>query len=125
MSWVAVAIGAGAGLVKSEAIDAPKAERQRTLAAATQRYSPWTGLKADPVQEADPMGSMLQYGATGASIGQGLKSADADTALKNAQTDWLKRNPYNYGTASSAAMGGAGGAASSPSSPWSLGNFKY
>jgi hypothetical protein len=69
MSWVAVGIGAAVGLTKAYAVDAPKEARQRKLAAATQRYSPWTGLKAGSVQEADPFGSTLQGGMAGATYG--------------------------------------------------------
>lgn len=78
--WIGLG-AAGAGLIKAEAIDGPKAERQRKLAAATQRYSPWTGLKANAVQEADPFGSALQYGATGASLGANIQSAQNQSDL--------------------------------------------
>lgn len=119
MSWVAVAVGAGVGLTKAELIDQPKADRQRKLAASTQRYSPWTGLQAQPVQEADPMGSMLQYGATGASMGSNMK-------LQKAQTDWL--NAGGSPTAPAAFSGSYGPAQVQPSyaggmqgasNPWS------
>lgn len=70
MSWVMVAVGVGTGVAKSELVDRPKEDRQRKLAAATQRYSPWTGLKAQPVQEADPFGSALQGGMAGATFAQ-------------------------------------------------------
>jgi len=73
MPILAMAIGAGAGLLKSELVDRPKEKRQRKLAAATQRYSPWTGLQAGQVQEADPMGSAIAFGATGAQIGTGME----------------------------------------------------
>lgn len=108
MSWAAVAIGGGSMLLKSELIDAPKAERQRKLAAETQRYSPWTGLKANPVQEADPFGSTLQGAAAGASAGSQMK-------LQNAQADWLNKNPYNSSTGANAAMG----------NPWQSSNINY
>lgn len=86
--WGALGIGAGLGLLKSLAIDAPKEARQRKVAAATQRYSPWTGLQAQPVQEADPFGSALQFGATGAMLGQGIQNADATKNLQDAMAKY-------------------------------------
>jgi hypothetical protein len=44
--------------------DMGKESRQRQLAASTQRYSPWTGLKANEIEEANPIGTLAQgYGA--------------------------------------------------------------
>lgn len=77
----------GGGLLKSELIDAPRAAKERQLAAATQAYSPWTGLKAQPVHEPDPAGSALQFGATGAALGQ---SSEMNDAMKG----WLSRNGW-------------------------------
>lgn len=97
MSWIMVGV-AGAGLVKSELVDAPKEARQRQLAATTQRLSPWTGLKANPIDEADPLGSTLQGGAQGMAIGQSMqnsaaagKLADSQNALLKAQTAKLNQ----------------------------------
>jgi hypothetical protein len=81
-----LAIGAGAGLLKSELVDAPKERRERTLAAATQKYSPWTGLQAQPIQQADPLGSAIQFGATGAALGSAINSANAANNYLNAKT---------------------------------------
>lgn len=89
-AMIGLGIGALTGIIKSEAIDAPKAERERTLAAATQRYSPWTGLKASPVQEADPVGSALSFGSQGASLGQNFQGAQDVSSLRNAQADFYK-----------------------------------
>ncbi len=63
------AIAAAAGVAKSEFVDKPKADRQRTLQAAKEKWSPWTGQHAEPVQEADPFGSALGFGVQGAQIG--------------------------------------------------------
>lgn len=69
MLWaLPLAMGA-AGLLKGQLIDKPRERRDRTLAAETQRYSPWTGLRANPVREADPFGSMLQGGMAGLQMG--------------------------------------------------------
>lgn len=122
MPFTALAIGAGVGLLKSQTIDKAKEAKQRELAAETQRYSPWTGLKADPVKTADPLGSMLQYGATGAALGQNMQSAGD-------MHDYMKDNPYashlnfNVGNAQPVTGGGNGLA----NNPWSsmLGQNPY
>lgn len=88
-----LAIGAGAGLLKSELVDKPKENYQRKLAAATQRYSPWTGLKAGPIELADPLGSALQYGTTGAQMGNAYN-------MSQAQQGWLNRGGSPTYTAS-------------------------
>lgn len=67
---VGAGIGALAGLLKSELVDKPREDRDRELAAATQRLNPFTGLKAAPIREADPIGTAMQFGLTGASLGQ-------------------------------------------------------
>lgn len=82
-------IGAGGGLLKSVTVDKAREDRQRKLAAATQRYSPWTQLQAQPIQEADPFGSTLGYGGLGADQGQKIQNAQANNALVKAQTSWL------------------------------------
>lgn len=87
-------IGAGGGLLKSFLSDQPRAERQRKLAAETARYSPWTGMNPQAVQEADPFGSALQFGTTGAMLGQGLQSQAANDKFGN---DWLKIERAKYG----------------------------
>lgn len=105
MPFTALAIGAGVGLLKSEMIDRPKEQRQRALAASTQRYSPWTGLKANPIQEADPVGSALTYGSTGAQMGANMQDSAAKNNLMNAQSQWLKNNPSSYSAAAPMATG--------------------
>lgn len=108
MPFTALAIGAGAGLLKAELVDKPQADRQRKLAAATQRYSPWTGLQAQPVKEADPVGSALSFGATGAQLGAGYQDSMAKKKLMEAQASWLDKNPYNFSTASTGVGSGMG-----------------
>jgi hypothetical protein len=65
-------IGAALGLGKNLFFDAPKEKAQRRLAAETARFSPWTGLSSSsvPITPADPLGSVIQGGLTGASMGQ-------------------------------------------------------
>ena len=79
MSWVAVAM-AGAGLLKSELVDKPKAEKQRELRAAEIRYSPWTKMgPSTQIQEADPLGSMMQGATTGMMMGGAMKDPAPQT----------------------------------------------
>lgn len=87
MALTGLAIAAAIGLAKSEMVDKPKEDRQRKLAAETQRNSPWTGLKAGNIQEADPWGTAMQYGATGAQMGAGASAkAPATGAASTAGT---------------------------------------
>ena len=100
MPLIALAIGAGVGLIKSEAIDRPREERQRKLKAETQRYSPWTGMQGGNIQEADPFGSALAFGSTGAQIQSGLAQQQineklADRALQAPMTTNYNFNPYS------------------------------
>lgn len=104
MSWVAAGIAA-AGIIKSQTVDKNKENRERKLAASTQQYSPWTGLTANPIKEADPFGSALQYGATGAALKQNIQAS-------NDMHDYLTKNPWaspkiNYNMNA----GGGGGSA--------------
>jgi len=63
-------IASALGLIKSFAIDQPREARERTLAAKTAEFSPFTGLAPQQVQEADPFGTALQFGLGGFDIGQ-------------------------------------------------------
>lgn len=94
--WIPLAAGLGAGLLKSEAVDRPREKRQRRLAAETQRYSPWTGMTAQPVQEADPFGSAFQGGLTGLSLGQGMEMMKGQKELADAQMRYLDRLGPRY-----------------------------
>lgn len=83
---------AGLGLVKGLTVDKAKENRQRQLAAETQRYSPWTGMQAQAIQNADPLGSAMQGGFTGFSLGQGMQNQAAgqkfaDSYMKNMDAD--------------------------------------
>lgn len=74
-------IGAGLGVLKSENIDKPRAAAQSRLAAQTTRFSPFTGLRGQLPQPADPFGTALQFGATGLQLGQNLERTNAFTEL--------------------------------------------
>ncbi len=76
----AALIGAGAGAAKSEFSDKPREARQRKLAAETIRWSPWTHMQAQPIQEADLLGSTVQGGLTGLSMGQNMGLSGQEAA---------------------------------------------
>ena len=80
-----IGVMAGLGLAKSELIDRPREERQRRQAAITARWSPWTGMAPGGIQEADPLGTAMESGLTGAMLSQNqqkLDAADAAAAAK-------------------------------------------
>lgn len=68
--------GVAAGLLKNYLVDAPAAERDRKLQSQIARYSPWTGLAPTKVNEANPFNSALQFGSTGAALGQESEKND-------------------------------------------------
>ncbi len=63
--------GAIAGGVKAK-MAADKEAKDRQLAADTQRFSPWTGMQAGPIEQANPVGDVLQGATAGGMFGQGL-----------------------------------------------------
>lgn len=83
-------IGAGTGLLKSQAVDVPAAQRQAKLQAEIAKMSPWSKMQPDvgsvtaANQAANPFSSMLQFGSTGALIGQGLDQSNNMKGLNNA-----------------------------------------
>jgi hypothetical protein len=85
MALTGMAIAAALGLAKSEFIDKPQAAKQRKLASVKDSLSPWTGQHGDPVKEADPFGTAMQFGAVGAQMG----GAKADSDLNSAMADRL------------------------------------
>jgi hypothetical protein len=78
MDPMTIGLLAGAGLLKSELVDRPREERQK--AAVTARWSPWTGMAPNQIQEADPFGSAIQGGLTGAMLSQSQQKIDAAKA---------------------------------------------
>lgn len=79
--WGAV-IGGALGLGKSLFFDKSKENRERKLAAETARWSPWTGMSPNQIQEADPFGSTLQGVSTGLSMTQNMENADTAKAFQ-------------------------------------------
>lgn len=71
-SLIPTLIGGGLGVAKHFAVDKPQEERDRHLAAVTQRYSPWTGMQAGPIRQANLFGSVLQGAGAGAAAGKAM-----------------------------------------------------
>lgn len=129
MPW-GLAIGALVGGVKNQLVDVPREKKQRALAAATQKYAPWTGLQAQPVQQADLLGNALQFGSTGAGMKNALysKNSDAWTKLLTGAADAAKNGlttpKINMNVGGGGAMGGPGSMSQlqpvnfGSSSPW-------
>lgn len=92
--------GSVLGLAKGEE-DKHTEKKQRKLNAEITRYSPWTRIGQQPVRMADPTGSLLQGGLSGAMMGQGISNSMAQNKLLEAQ-------------AAQAAAGGAGAATYMP-----------
>lgn len=91
--------GLAIGGVKS-LLGAEKEKRDRQLAADTQRYSPWTGMQAGPIEKNDVVGNLLQGGIGGALQGQSIGAALEPAPL----FDPLTGNPY-YDTQTGLARG--------------------
>ncbi len=89
------AISTGVGLAKSELIDRPQEKRDRELAARTQELSPWTGLRANPVKNANPMGNAMGYGMAG--LGTGLSWQQANDAHQLRQNKINRAQPITAG----------------------------
>lgn len=101
MALTGLAIAAALALAKDQMVDKPKEARQRKLAASTQRLSPWTGLQAQPIQEHDTLGTMMQYGATGAAMGSEYSKGQTPKS-----TDTFKTmSPYSSAPATGAVSG--------------------
>jgi hypothetical protein len=91
MAFTGLAIAAALALAKNKLVDEPAAKKQRTLAAATQRLSPWTHLTANTPTDPNAIGDVLQYGATGASMGSNIAKQGAENDLLKAKTGMYNR----------------------------------
>lgn len=79
-------IGAGVGLLKYLAVDKPQENKQRALAATTQRYSPWTGLQAQQIPIASSIGDVASGAGQGAALGSNIVNSNAANAYLKAKT---------------------------------------
>lgn len=96
-------IGLGMGALNYETQQG-EADRQRELAAQTQKYSPWTGNKAVAPQNPNAVTDIAQGGVSGMLQGQQMQNAKTSQALQAAQTQWLNQGYSPWG----AGMGGNG-----------------
>lgn len=76
MFWIPLAVGAGLGVAKNIEGQA-QASAQRKAEAAKTRFSPWTGMVGQAVKSPSLFGDVLQGGAAGAMLGQGLEATGA------------------------------------------------
>jgi hypothetical protein len=81
-------IAAGIGVVKDELVDQPMYKKQLQLAAATQKYSPWTGNKANVPTQPSALGSALSMGTAGAMAGMQYDNSKAYQNFMNNQGNW-------------------------------------
>ncbi len=132
--------GMGLGLAKTGVEAAYSAPRSRKLAAETQRYSPWTGLQAQPVERVDPFGNLMQGAVAGAGMQQAAQRAEnVDRWLGlmekkygiNQPPEDLESGPFmqetGRGDVIEKAMGarGVAGAAGPTGNPWARLGFQY
>ena len=85
MDPMTIGLLAGAGFAKSELVDRPREEEQRRQAAVIARWSPWTGMAPNAIQKADPFGSAIEGGLTGAMLSQNQQKLDATDAAAAAK----------------------------------------
>lgn len=86
MALTGLAIAAALAVAKDKMVDEPQYQKQKQLAANTQRLSPWTGLTAQNPKPPNWMGQAIQYGATGAAMGANYGKG-ATAAGENAATN--------------------------------------
>jgi hypothetical protein len=87
-------IGGGIGLLKGQG-DEARAKQQNLLNAQLMRYSPWTHMAPSMAQtHGDPTGQALQYGVTGAMLGQSINKADGGASSPEGSEDAY--NPTIY-----------------------------
>lgn len=96
--------GAALGVGKS-IMGGQEAKRKRKAEGTIAQWSPWTGMSAQRVDEPDTFGNILQGGATGAMLGQGIGAAGA------AGAGGATAGAAGSGAATGAAGASGGGAA--------------
>lgn len=75
---IAAAVMAAAAAAKHYAVDKPAAEKKLKLAAKTQEFSPWTGLKADMTgTDSSAVGDIMNGAISGAAMGAGAQTGGA------------------------------------------------
>lgn len=102
MPLISAGIGAGVGLLQNQA-GAGQRAKQRTLAASTAAYSPWTGMKPQDVAPGglqpapSGMSSALQGGAAGMAMGQNMQQSAGAQNLMQSQMNNQNAQAKYYG----------------------------
>lgn len=117
---IGLLLGAVTGALKGDS-DQKTYQSQMKQAAETQRYSPWTGMKASMPTEPNPFGTMASFAGAGASLGQGVQNAGGGSPATSAgamNADSLSKagmsaDPYSPNN-------GALGSYNYKQSPWAL-----
>lgn len=104
--------------------DEKKEERQNKLASAQTRYSPWTGIRAQPVAPSNPTGDLAQGYAGGMAMDQNQANQGNQQKLIDAQIKAMNAYSGRQAGQQSPMMGGGAGPMSmsggqSGGSPWS------
>lgn len=119
-----------AGILKSEAIDRPAADRKRKAEAAKTRYSPWTGMQGSSVDDPDTVGAGMNWGMAGAGMGQAMGQQELMQGMATKQGALLDSQIGLNNARAGAAGGGVAPSLygdiprKSPAgaNPWNLGN---
>jgi len=91
--WVPLAMGLGSAVLEGQ--KAGDVRQQRLLEAEIARNSPWTGMQAQRVQSADPLGAAVQGGAAGLGMMQNMSAADSANELQKQQMTLQQRQADN------------------------------
>ena len=93
-----------------------RAAAERKRQAAMTRYSPWTGMQGQTVQDANMFGNLAGGAAAGATLGQGMQQFEQGKQLNQATVDYLK----NQGTQQGGMSKGLADASMQPIQPAQL-----
>lgn len=120
-------IMAGVGALKTEAVDRPAANRQRTLAATQERTAPWTGLHGKAPVEPNAFGQAMQYGMAGAAAGR--QGGTSETVSPGDGEELVNGSPAQMGSGYNGPTGPLspeyGGYGSYPQGPLAPGKNAY
>lgn len=97
-------------------MDQKRASKERKQEAEIARYSPWTGMQAQRVKDADILGSTMQGAMGGAMIGQAMGGGGGGAAAA--------ATPAAGGAADAGGMGLTGGGAPPPLDPSAAGAYQ-
>lgn len=116
MPWGGLAIGVGGGLLKSY-LDQKTAAKQQQLQAQIARYSPWTGMKANPVTPINTISEVLPFATAGAGAGMQNKLNNSLANRLDAGLNTGSDLPSASDTSSVGAMTGTGASALAANTP--------